>query len=250
VLYVDTWSEHHYPAIAQSAHAVLSAAGYYVIVPAYVCCGRTFLRKGMLREAKLAAERVFAQLGTHVAHGTPIVGLEPSCILSFRDEYLDLIKHPQRSALTRVAVTFEEFVAAHAERFSGVFDARGELPALLHGHCHQKALVGTSAAHAALTLGGYAVHEVDSGCCGMAGSFGYEAEHDTISRAMAERALIPAIRAAPDAVVIAAGVSCRQQIGDLAGRAAIHPAEALAQRLRPEPLAARLASATTPMPCD
>ena len=250
VLYVDTWSEHHYPAIAQAAHAVLSAAGYDVIVPPYVCCGRTFLSKGMLREAKLAAERVFAQLGTHVARGTPIVGLEPSCILSFRDEYLDLTKHPQRAALARVAVTFEEFVAAHAARFSDVLDARGERQALLHGHCHQKALTNMSAVHTALALGGYAVQEVDSGCCGMAGSFGYEAEHDTISRAMAERALIPAVRAAADAVVIASGVSCRQQIGDLAGRAAIHPAEALAQRLRREPLTATVASATTPTPCD
>jgi Fe-S oxidoreductase len=121
VLYVDTWSEHHYPAIAQAAHAVLSAAGYAVIVPAYACCGRTFLSKGMLTEAKLAAERVFAALGEHVARGTPIIGLEPSCILSFRDEYLDLTKHPQRAGLAQVAVTFEEFVAANAGRFAGGF---------------------------------------------------------------------------------------------------------------------------------
>ncbi len=231
VLYVDTWSEHHYPAIAQAAYDVLIAAGYEVIVPTYACCGRTFLSKGMLTEAKLAAERVFELLGEHVARGTPIIGLEPSCILSFRDEYLDLTKHPQRAGLAQVAVTFEEFVAANAGRFAGVLDARASGKALLHGHCHQKALTNMSAIHTALALGGYDVCEADSGCCGMAGSFGYEAEHDTISRAMAERALLPAVRAAADAVVIAAGVSCRTQIGDLAGRAAIHPAEALAQRL-------------------
>jgi Fe-S oxidoreductase len=203
VLYVDTWSEHHYPAIAQAAYDVLSAAGYEVIVPRYACCGRTFLSKGMLTEAKLAAERVFEALGEHVARGTPIIGLEPSCILSFRDEYLDLTKHPQRAGLAQLAVTFEEFVAANAGRFAGVLDARASSTALLHGHCHQKALTNMSAVHAALALGGYDVREVDSGCCGMAGSFGYEAEHDAISRAMAERALLPAVRAAADAVVIA-----------------------------------------------
>ncbi len=237
VLYVDTWSEHHYPQIAQAAHDVLSAAGYEVIVPPYACCGRTFLSKGMLPQAKLAAERVFEQLGAYATKGIPIVGLEPSCVLSFRDEYLDLTKHPQRAVLANVAVTFEEFVAAHAERFSRVLDAREGQTVLLHGHCHQKALIGTSATHSALALAGYDVREVDSGCCGMAGSFGYEAEHDTVSRAMAERALVPAVRATPDMVIVAAGVSCRQQITDLTGRVAVHPAQALAQRLRHEPTA-------------
>src|SRR5262249_11809564 len=242
VLYVDTWSEHHYPAIAQAAYTLLGAAGYDVIVPPYTCCGRTFLSKGLLGEAKLAAERVFEQLGAHAARGTPIVGLEPSCILSFRDEYRDLTRHPQRAALARVVVTFEEFVAANVDRFGDVLDRQGQRQAPLPGDCHQKALAGSAATHTALALGGYDVREIDSGCCGMAGSFGYEAEHDAISRAMAERALLPAVRAAPDAVVIAAGVSCRQQIGDLAGRAAIHPAEALAQRVRHEPLAAAVAT--------
>lgn len=238
VLYVDTWSEHHYPAIAQAAYDVLSTAGYDVIVPPYVCCGRTFLSKGMLPEAKLAAERVFEQLGAYAERGIPIVGLEPSCILTFRDEYLELTKHPRRADLAHAAVTFEEFVTANAARFSAVLVPHMAGKALLHGHCHQKALSGTSSAHAALKLAGYDVHEVDSGCCGMAGSFGYEAEHDSISRAMAQRALIPAVRAETDAVIVAAGVSCRQQIGDLAERVAIHPAEALARCLRPEPMMA------------
>ena len=243
VLYLDTWSEHHYPAIAQAAHDVLSKAGYDVIVPPYACCGRTFLSKGMLSEAKLAAERVFEQLGAYAERGIPIVGLEPSCILTFRDEYLELTKHPRRADLAHVAVTFEEFVAANADGFSAVLDPQMTGRVLLHGHCHQKALAGTSASHVALTLAGYDVHEVDSGCCGMAGSFGYEAEHDSISRAMAQRALIPAVRAETDAVVVAAGVSCRQQISDLAQRIAIHPAEALARRLRPEPLVATVVEA-------
>src|SRR5215207_5463370 len=122
----------------------------------------------MLTAAKLAAERVFEQLGEHVARGTPIIGLEPSCILSFRDEYLDLTKHPKRAALSQLAVTFEEFVAANAGRFAEVLDGQPSSKALLHAHCHQKALTNVSAIHTTLGLGGYDVCEVDSGCRGMA----------------------------------------------------------------------------------
>jgi FAD/FMN-containing dehydrogenase/Fe-S oxidoreductase len=236
VLYVDTWAEHYEPQIARAAHAVLSAAGYQVIVPEYACCGRTQLSKGMLPAARHSAERVFERLGAYAMRGTPIVGLEPSCILTFRDEYLTLTRHPRRHDLARVAVTFEEFVAAHAQRFAAVLEAGAPAPALLHGHCHQKAQVGTAPAHTALGLAGYAVREVDSGCCGMAGAFGYEAGHYQVSQAMAERALIPAVRAAePGATTIAAGFSCRHQIADFAERPAIHPAEALARRLKPTP---------------
>jgi FAD/FMN-containing dehydrogenase/Fe-S oxidoreductase len=236
VLYIDTWAAHHYPRIAEAAYAVLRAAGYEVLVPEYVCCGRTLLSKGLLREAKLAAERVFERLGAYAAEGLPVVGLEPSCILAFRDEYLTLTRHPQRDALAAAALTFEEFVARNAGRFRAVFEATAAAtekpPLLLHGHCHQKAQIGTRPAHLALAAAGYVVREVDSGCCGMAGSFGYEAEHDAASRAMAERALLPAVRACPpETTIVAAGVSCRQQIADLAGRRALHPAEALAARL-------------------
>jgi FAD/FMN-containing dehydrogenase/Fe-S oxidoreductase len=235
VLYVDTWAEHHYPGVARDAHRVLSAAGFEVIVPEYVCCGRTLISGGLLDEAKLQAERVFARLGEYLSAGLPIVGLEPSCILTFRDEYLALTRHPRRQDLARQALTFEEFVARHEQRVAAVLDVGAGGQALLHGHCHQKAQVGTSAAHAALRAGGYAVAEVDSGCCGMAGSFGYEAAHYAVSKAMAERALIPAVRAAhTDTTVVAAGMSCRQQIADFAGRAALHPAEALAAHLSAE----------------
>jgi Fe-S oxidoreductase len=187
---------------------------------------------GLLPGAREAAERVLDRLAPFVAQGLPIVGLEPSCILSFRDEYPALTEHPARAGLARAAVTFEEFVAANAERFRTVLHEEPRRPALLHGHCHQKAQAGTRAAHTALELAGYDVEEVDSGCCGMAGAFGYEAEHFAISQAMAERALLPAVRASsPATTIVAAGTSCRQQIDDLAGRAAIHPAEALARRL-------------------
>jgi FAD/FMN-containing dehydrogenase/Fe-S oxidoreductase len=231
VLYSDTWMEHHYPEVGAAAMRVLEAAGYEVIIPDYVCCGRTYLSKGMLSAAQLAAERVCEQLGPYAAAGIPIVGLEPSCILSFRDEYPALSKHPQRHALAQVALSFEEFVARNSLRFTPLFAGFDAEPILFHGHCHQKAIVGTAPAHQALALAGYEVKEIESACCGMAGSFGYEAEHFEVSKAMAERSLLPAVRAS-DLPVVAAGVSCRQQIGDLSGRKVIHPAQAMAQRLK------------------
>ncbi len=233
VLYIDTWARHHYPQIGQAAYDVLTAAGYNVIVPEYVCCGRTYLSEGLLNDARDNAEQVLRVLGGYAEAGTPIIGLEPSCILSFRDEYPALTQHPARHALAKVACTFEEFVARHADIFAKVIVPQPSGTALLHGHCHQKAQSGTRAAHKTLALAGYQVSEPDSGCCGMAGSFGYEADHYDVSKAMAERVLIPAIQAtAVDTLVVAAGVSCRQQIQDFAGRPALHPAEVLAKQLR------------------
>ncbi len=126
VLYADTWAEHHAPQVAQAAHDVLRAAGYRVIVPPYTCCGRTMLSKGMLTDAKALAERALDVLAPYAAQGLPIIGLEPSCILAFRDEYLALTQHPARAQVAQAAVTFEEFVASNAERFQGVM---GQAPA-------------------------------------------------------------------------------------------------------------------------
>ena len=232
VLYLDTWSRHHYPHIAQAAFEVLRAAGFEVIVPTYACCGRTYISKGLLHDAREAADAVVETLSEYVSQGIPVVGLEPSCILSFRDEYPSLSMHSQRHLLAKQSFTFEEFVAKHAKQFEKALQHDSTTQVLLHGHCHQKAQVGTKPAHAALQLAGCVVTEVDSGCCGMAGSFGYEASHYAISTQMAERALLPAVRnASKDMLIVAAGVSCRQQIKDLAGRTALHPAEVLRQRL-------------------
>ena len=234
VLYLDTWAHHHYPHIAEAAFNALNAAGFEVIVPDYVCCGRTFISKGLLNDARDSADAVVTALGAYAEQGIPVVGLEPSCILSFRDEYPALSTHEQRFVLAQRSFTFEEFVANHAERFKVVLPQDNVAqPVLLHGHCHQKAQVGTKPAHEALQLAGCVVNEVDSGCCGMAGSFGYEAEHYEVSTAMGERVLMPAVRAAgDDTLVVAAGVSCRQQIKDLTGREALHPAEVLWQRMQ------------------
>lgn len=237
-LFADTFARFHEPAIPRAAVRVLEAAGFAVDVLPYRCCGRTLLSAGFLRAARRRAEALVAAYARVVEAGVPVVGLEPSCVLTFRDELLRLLPHDARArALAQVALTFEEFVAAHRARFEAVFGSAERGTALLHPHCHQKALGQPGAGEACLAAAGFAVEVPDAGCCGMAGAFGYEAEHVALSRAMGERALAPAVRAAPAAtVVVAAGTSCRAQVADLTGRRAVHPAEVLAAAL-PEAIA-------------
>jgi Fe-S oxidoreductase len=174
-------------------------------------------------------------LAPFAEQGLPIVGLEPSCLLTLRDEYLSLLPGDRRAQMVaEQALMFEEFVAQQAQN-GGLNLNFTEAPRqlLLHGHCHQKALVGTGPSKQALTLPpGYTVTEVDSGCCGMAGSFGYEAEHYDVSLKMGERRLLPAAREAPaGTLLVAAGTSCRHQIAHGAQRRAYHPAEVLRDAL-------------------
>lgn len=238
VLFVDTFSEHNHPEVAMAAAEVFAACGYRVETPRFGCCGRPALSKGLVGHARELARRTVDRLAPWAERGVPIVGLEPSCLLTLRDEYLDLLPDdPAAKRLAEHVTTFEEHLAGLAEvgeelpfARQGGDDRPGKV--LLHGHCHQKALVGTGAAVAALSAAGYQVEEVDSGCCGMAGSFGYEAEHYDISLAMAERRLLPAVRDADEeTLVVAAGTSCRHQIADGTDRRALHPAEALRWRL-------------------
>ncbi len=232
VLYVDTWANYNETAIAQAAFDVLTAAGYEVIIPPYACCGRTYLSKGFVKQARAAADRVMDILAPYGRAGIPIVGLEPSCILTIRDEHQYLSDHPDRQAVAFNTYTFEEFAALHADEWADLFEP-DSAPCLLHGHCHQKALVGTKPAHRALGLAHQGVEEVDSGCCGMAGAFGYEKEHYALSKEMAFRRLIPAVDSTrPEATIVAAGTSCRHQIKDFTGRQALHPAQVLAARLK------------------
>lgn len=237
VLFADTFYNYNYPEVARAAAEFLSATGHHVIVlEDNGCCGRTLLSKGLVDEAQQLALRTTEKLYPYAEKGLPIVGLEPSCILTFRDEFVSLLPGDLRvKQLAGQTLTFEEFVARRADE--GAFkDTRWKesdtVNVLLHGHCHQKALVGTGPAESCLSLPGYHVTTVDSGCCGMAGAFGYEKEHYDISMAMAERRLAPAVRAAsPDTVIAAAGTSCRAQIHDTTGRAALHPAEILRNAL-------------------
>ncbi|HET9221316.1 MAG TPA: FAD-linked oxidase C-terminal domain-containing protein, partial [Roseiflexaceae bacterium] len=257
VLFPDTFTNYNEPEVGRAAVRVLEAAGYEVILPRRpLCCGRPLISKGLLDQAQALARQQMAWLAPYAEAGLPIVGLEPSCLLTFRDEYPDLIDDPRAAALARQSLLIDEFLAREldAGRATLPFRAPGvggwglgvgppiQPPTpnsqpprqyLLHGHCHQKALAGTSAALGLLRrIPGAAAHEVDSGCCGMAGSFGYEAEHYAISLKIGERALFPAVRGlAPDAETVAMGTSCRRQIAEGTGRRARHLVEVLAEAL-------------------
>ncbi len=235
VLFNDTFNTYNYPEVSIAATEVLEAAGFEVVLPGHKCCGRPMISKGLVSQARRAAKDTISRLMPFAEQGLPIVGLEPSCILSLRDEYFSLLPGDRRvKIVAEHCYTFEEFVAKLTEAGELNLDfADDPQTVLLHGHCHQKALVGTEPAHQTLHLPGYTISEVDSGCCGMAGAFGYETEHYDISMAMAERRLLPAVRAQADETIIAAaGVSCRQQIKHGSGRQALHPAEILRKAIR------------------
>lgn len=237
VLFNDTFNNFNQPEVARAALEVLEAAGFEVVLPGHFCCGRPMISKGLVEEARQMARDTVATLVSHAKEGVPIIGLEPSCLLTMRDEYLSLLPDSEDAKLVANAtVMFEEFIADLADK--GELDLNFETAPrdiLLHGHCHQKALVGIAPSSRILSLPpGYSVTEVDSGCCGMAGSFGYEAEHYDISIKMGERRLLPAVREQhEETLVVAAGVSCRDQIQHGAGRRAYHPAEILRMALIP-----------------
>jgi Fe-S oxidoreductase len=231
VLLVDTFNRYFDPETARASERVLNRAGYRVISPdpargRPLCCGRTFLSSGLVDEARREARRMLDALSPYLEDGTPVVGLEPSCLLTLRDEFPAILPGVQTKALAARAQLFEEFV--ESERAEGRFQL-AMIPmqgrtALLHCHCHQKAFGTCSAAVKALELiPGLTVETFDSTCCGMAGSFGYEAEHYDISLKIGELGVLPKMRAAPPGTLLAAnGTSCRHQIADAAGREARH----------------------------
>ncbi|HEU4442451.1 MAG TPA: FAD-binding and (Fe-S)-binding domain-containing protein [Burkholderiales bacterium] len=226
VLFDDTFNNHFRPQTATAAQALLEAAGCAVELPAkHVCCGRPYYDYGMLKEAKHALEGVLQVLAPQLDAGAPIVVLEPGCLSVFRDELRQLMPDDPRAArLAQQVVSLGE--ALHKRNFSG--KAAGRV--LVHSHCHQKALWGAKADLELLTAAGCEVIAPDTGCCGMAGSFGYKPEHVEASRRLAGLALLPALEGAKDAVVVASGFSCREQIESLAGRPTLHLAEVLAAR--------------------
>jgi Fe-S oxidoreductase len=240
ILFADTFGRWMEPGTLRAALKVLRAGGYSV-VPARaadggrpLCCGRTYLAAGMIEKAREEARRTLEALTPHVARGAVVVGLEPSCILTLRDEFVSLLPGEESRALAESALLAEEFVAREADAGSLALDLHAPAgKALLHGHCHQKAFGTMSAVERALRLvPGMAVETVDSSCCGMAGAFGYDAETIDISLAMGELSLLPAVRAAKrDTLVVADGTSCRHQIADGTGRKAQHVMEILALAL-------------------
>jgi FAD/FMN-containing dehydrogenase/Fe-S oxidoreductase len=223
VLFVDTFNRYFEPENARAARAVLQAAGYRVQIPHGVCCGRTFLSVGMVEEAKREARSLLAAVAPALARGAAIIGLEPSCLYTLRDEIPALLK--EGKALAPGAFLFEEFLAQRPGRLR-FQEMKHDV--LLHGHCHQKAYDAMPAVEKVLGMvPGLQVRTIETSCCGMAGSFGYEAEHAEISMKMAEMTLLPAIRSAPQAMLVADGTSCRHQILDGIGRKPLHVARVL-----------------------
>ncbi len=242
VLLVDTFNNYFEPDNARAAMDVLEAAGYSVhIVRAAdgnrpLCCGRTYLATGMVDKARAEASRTLNALKPYVARGVPVVGLEPSCLFTLRDEFRSLLPGADADALAAKAMLFEEFLAAEhkAGRLKLALKPLDQKKALLHGHCHQKAFGAMSAVQQVLGLvPGLKVETVETSCCGMAGAFGYEAAHYEVSMKMAEAALLPAMRkAGADTLLVADGTSCRHQIHDGANKDAIHVARVLQSALR------------------
>ncbi|KAF0674671.1 FAD-binding and (Fe-S)-binding domain-containing protein [Profundibacterium mesophilum] len=235
VLFADTFTRWIEPRIPRAALRVLRRAGVHVHAPGQVgrplCCGRTYLAAGMLDEAREEARRTIEALLPHLRAGRAIVGLEPSCLLTLRDEFLTLVPGAQSAELAGAAMLLEEFLDAECGSDLGLgsrSDA-GAREIRIHGHCHQKAAGAMSPLTAvAARAAGTDAPVIASGCCGMAGAFGYRAETAGISRAMGELDLLPSVRALdPDTVVVANGTSCRHQISEGTGRQAVHIAELL-----------------------
>jgi FAD/FMN-containing dehydrogenase/Fe-S oxidoreductase len=245
VLFADTFNNYLEPENAHSALRVLQAAGYRVHVaradPADrdksrpLCCGRTYLSAGLVDEARAEARRVVQALRPFVARGIPIVGLEPSCLLSLRDEFLVMGLGDDAQRLARLSFLFEEFLAREHEagKLKLSLKALPQKHALLHGHCHQKAFDAVKSVQAVLGLvPELEVGLIESSCCGMAGSFGYDANHYDVSMQMAELSLLPAVRKADaNTLLVADGTSCRHQIADGSGRRAEHVARVLDRAL-------------------
>jgi Fe-S oxidoreductase len=232
VLFHDTFVTYNTPEIGRAAVELLEAAGYKVVLVDRKCCGRPLISKGMLTQAREHAAWNVARLLPYAGRGVAIVGLEPSCLLTLKDEYVDLLRTDAARKVAEQAALLEQFLLRERARGLNLTFKPGAREALLHGHCHQKAMVGTAPTVAALKWAGYTVSEIDSGCCGMAGSFGFEREHYDVSVSLGNRRLAPAVKAAPAGTeVVAPGISCRQQIQHLAGRRAKHPAEVLLEAL-------------------
>ena len=241
VLWADSFNAAFEPEILRDALKVLTGAGYRVHLAAPadgssrpLCCGRTYLAVGNVEAAKAEMSRTLDALEPFFARGVPLVGLEPSCLFSFRDEALAMLPGPVSKRAAAHALLFEEFIAreAKAGRFKpDLMPAKSK--AMLHGHCHQKAFGAMGPVEETLRLiPGLKLEKIESSCCGMAGAFGYQAETADMSLAMGELSLLPAARAADaDTVLVADGTSCRHQIEDGADRKAVHVASLLAAHL-------------------
>jgi Fe-S oxidoreductase len=247
ILWPDTFNNHFHPQTALAAVDVLEAAGFAVDVPAgHVCCGRPLYDTGMLRTAKRYLRRILTRFAADIDAGRPFVVLEPACASVFRDELCNLFPGDEvAKRLARQTYLLAEFLEAKAPHFAPPpLAAR----AIVHGHCHQKALMGMAADEAIMRKLGLRYELLDSGCCGMAGSFGFEREKAAVSVAIGELVLLPAVRAAdPDCLLIADGYSCREQIAQCTDRRAVHLADVLRMALAGETAGHAAAAAGRPV---
>jgi Fe-S oxidoreductase len=231
IFLADSFTTFTEPWVGRAAIELLELAGWRVRLEDAGCCGRASLSKGLLDQARRRAAALAGRLGEAAARGVPVVGVEPSCLLTLRDEYPALFPDdPDIQALAAATRLPEELLVQDIAAGRLIVPPDNSLSGrriLFHGHCHQKALAGTAATVALLrSIPGAEVVEVDAGCCGMAGSFGFEAEHYELSMRVGELRLFPAVRAeAAQTIIAATGVSCRQQIEHGTGRPARHPLE-------------------------
>ena len=233
-LFCDEFTNYNDTTIGIKAILLLERLGYEVSIPRHLESGRTWLSKGLVRKAKTIVQRNIALLSPLITEDTPLIGIEPSAILTFRDEYIDLADDDQLATAKQLSAhvyMIDEFIAKemvkgniHPEQFT-----REKKLIQLHGHCQQKALASVEPTIKMLSLPEqYSVQTIPSGCCGMAGSFGYEKEHYDLSMQIGELVLFPTVRAQAEDIIIAApGTSCRHQIKDGTGRKALHPVEVL-----------------------
>ncbi|HEY0741229.1 MAG TPA: FAD-linked oxidase C-terminal domain-containing protein, partial [Chryseosolibacter sp.] len=238
-LFVDELLNYNEAEIGIATVRLLDKLGYGVIILDHYDSGRSFLSKGLLEEARELAKKNIALFRDKVTHETPLIGVEPSAILTFRDEYPDLVRGEEKEAAIKISnhtLMIEEFLSKELDAGNidpALFKKTGRL-IKVHGHCQQKALSTMTHVKKILTrLGQNEVHMIPSGCCGMAGSFGYEAEHFDISMKIGELVLFPTVRNQPeDVLIVAAGTSCRHQIKDGTGRKALHPVEILLEAIQ------------------
>jgi Fe-S oxidoreductase len=238
-IFCDEFTNYNDAEIGRKTVLLLEKLGYEVVIPEHTESGRSYLSKGFVKEAQKLAIQNVNLLKDLITYDTPLIGIEPSAILSFRDEYIDLVPENLRGAAETISentMLFEEFIAREIDTKrinKNVFSKEKRL-IKLHGHCHQKALSTLTSSKKALSLPeNYTVQLIPSGCCGMAGSFGYEEEHYDVSMKIGELVLFPTVRNQPEEVIIAApGTSCRHQIKDGTGRKAKHPVEILWEALK------------------
>lgn len=233
VLLADCFTNHHEPHVGRDAVSLLEMAGYQVYL-APICCGRVMISRGFLDEARALAKGGVERLRGYAEDGIPILGIEPSCLLTLVDEWPDLLPGEATTAVALQARLVESWLAERVVPGSDEFPLITDEPmeVLYHGHCHQKAGGAQSASvRAVRTLAGVEPTVLDAGCCGMAGAFGYECSHYDISVQIFSQRLLPALRRSPNATVVAPGFSCRTQMRDLARRRALHPVELIRRRI-------------------